>query len=490
MIEVEIDKDSGFCFGVVTAIESAERELGNTDTLYCLGDIVHNSLEVERLEYMGLHTIDHDGLSKLRDRKVLLRAHGEPPSTYSLAKRNNITIIDATCPVVLRLQRKIHKCYQETRANNTQLVIYGKKGHAEVNGLVGQTEGTAIVIEKIEDLDRLDFTRAISLFSQTTKSLDGFKAVVAEIKQRMAEGVEFNYYDTICRQVANRLPNIKAFASSHDWVYFVAGRKSSNGKMLFEECRKANPNTLFISEVSEITEPLPEGVRRVGVCGATSTPKWLMEEVAVRINDLLCMNLEIAGYETVGYLDGNEAYEAIIQDHAFQCALVDIMLPGRDGYSLLPKLKQYEIPVIFLTAKGDIASKIKGLKDGAEDYIVKPFEMLEVMVRLEKVLERNGTVQEQIQIGDVIIDTASRTVTKMGMEIYLKPMEYNCLMVFAKNPNKALTRNQILQELWNEEFCGETRTVDAHVGRIRKKLGWQDKIKTIPRIGYRLEVDL
>ena len=216
---------------------------------------------------------------------MLLRAHGEPPSTYALAKRNNITIIDATCPVVLRLQRKIHKCYQETRANNTQLVIYGKKGHAEVNGLVGQTEGTAIVIEKIEDLDRLDFTRAISLFSQTTKSLDGFKAVVAEIKQRMAEGVEFNYYDTICRQVANRLPNIKAFASSHDWVYFVAGRKSSNGKMLFEECRKANPNTLFISEVSEITEPLPEGVRRVGVCGATSTPKWLMEEVAVRIKE-------------------------------------------------------------------------------------------------------------------------------------------------------------------------------------------------------------
>ena len=217
---------------------------------------------------------------------MLLRAHGEPPSTYALAKRNNITIIDATCPVVLRLQRKIHKCYQETRANNTQLVIYGKKGHAEVNGLVGQAEGTAIVIEKIEDLDRLDFTRAISLFSQTTKSLDGFKAVVAEIKQRMAEGVEFNYYDTICRQVANRLPNIKAFASSHDWVYFVAGRKSSNGKMLFEECRKANPNTLFISEVSEITEPLPEGVRRVGVCGATSTPKWLMEEVAVRIKEL------------------------------------------------------------------------------------------------------------------------------------------------------------------------------------------------------------
>ena len=208
------------------------------------------------------------------------------------------------------------------------------------------------------------------------------------------------------------------------------------------------------------------------------------------INNLLCMNLEVTGYQTVSYLDGNDASEGIAWDHDFQCALVDIMLPGKDGYTLLPELNHYGIPVIFLTARADISSKVKGLKEGAEDYIVKPFEMLEVMVRLEKVLERNGTVQEQIQIGDVIIDTASRTVTKMGMEIYLKPMEYNCLMVFAKNPNKALTRNQILQELWNEEFCGETRTVDAHVGRIRKKLGWQDKIKTIPRIGYRLEVDL
>lgn len=216
----------------------------------------------------------------------MLRAHGEPPSTYEIARKNDITIVDATCPVVLQLQRKIHKCYQETRINNTQLVIYGKKGHAEVNGLVGQTEGTAIVVEKIEDLDRLDFNRDICLFSQTTKSLDGFRKVVKEIEQRRAENVRFEYHDTICRQVANRLPNIKAFASSHDWVYFVAGKKSSNGKMLLEECRKANPNTIFISEVKEITEPLPAGVRRVGVCGATSTPKWLMEEVAVRIQEL------------------------------------------------------------------------------------------------------------------------------------------------------------------------------------------------------------
>lgn len=283
MMEVEIDKDSGFCFGVVTAIESAERELKNTATLYCLGDIVHNSLEVERLRAMGLQTIDHDELARLNDCKVLLRAHGEPPSTYLMARQNNITIVDATCPVVLRLQRKIHKCYQETRTNHTQLVIYGKKGHAEVNGLVGQTEGTAIVVEKLEDLERLDFSRNISLFSQTTKPFDGFMEIVAAIRSRIKEGVAFDYYDTICRQVANRLPNIKSFASSHDWVYFVAGRKSSNGRVLFEECRKANPNTLFITEPSEITEPLPQGVKRVGVCGATSTPKWLMEQVAERV---------------------------------------------------------------------------------------------------------------------------------------------------------------------------------------------------------------
>ena len=185
--------------------------------------------------------------------------------------------------MVLQLQKKIHRCYQETRDTHTQLVIYGKKGHAEVNGLVGQTEGTAIVIEKVEDLDKLDFNRNIALFSQTTKSLDGFRKVVAEIEKRISPDVSFQYHDTICRQVANRLPNIQRFASEHDWVYFVAGKKSSNGKMLFEECRKANPNTQFISSAAEITERLPEGVLRVGVCGATSTPKWLMEEIAERV---------------------------------------------------------------------------------------------------------------------------------------------------------------------------------------------------------------
>ena len=283
MIEVEIDKDSGFCFGVVNAIESAERELKTSKTLYCLGDIVHNSLEVERLRQRGLCTIEHEEFARLKDCKVLLRAHGEPPSTYQVAQQNRITIVDATCPVVLRLQRTIHKCYLETRSKGTQLVIYGKKGHAEVNGLVGQTEGTAIVVEKPEDLDRLDFQQGISLFSQTTKSLDGFRKIVSEIQQRIAPGVEFAYHDTICRQVANRLHNIKAFASQHDWVYFVAGKKSSNGKMLFDECLKANAHTVFISDASEVQDPLPAGVERVGICGATSTPKWLMEAVADRV---------------------------------------------------------------------------------------------------------------------------------------------------------------------------------------------------------------
>lgn len=286
MVDVEIDVGSGFCFGVVTAIKSAEGELANTDTLYCLGDIVHNSLEVERLESLGLHTIDHEELAKLKNAKVLLRAHGEPPSTYDVARRNNIQIVDATCPVVLRLQKKIHKCYETTRSTMSQVVIYGKKGHAEVNGLVAQTDGNAIVIEKKEDLHLLDFNKNICLFSQTTKSLDGFREIVKLIQDKVQSPTKFEYYDTICRQVANRLPKIKEFAARHDCIYFVAGNKSSNGKMLFEECKKANPYTLFISDASEITEKLPAEIKNVGVCGATSTPKWLMEKVAKRILEL------------------------------------------------------------------------------------------------------------------------------------------------------------------------------------------------------------
>jgi DNA-binding response OmpR family regulator len=215
----------------------------------------------------------------------------------------------------------------------------------------------------------------------------------------------------------------------------------------------------------------------------------LVIEDEASINDLICMNLEVAGYEVEAFLDGDQASEALKEDHAYQLALVDVMLPGKDGFELLPELKSYGVPVIFLTARGDLSSKVKGLKEGAEDYIVKPFEMLELLVRVDKVLCRYRTVREIIRIRDVEIDPEKRCVTKAGEEVYLKPMEFDCLMMFVRSKNKALTREQILSSLWGIEFEGETRTVDAHVGRIRKKLGFQDVIRTIPRIGYRLEVD-
>jgi len=280
---VEIDKDSGFCFGVVNAINSAEKALQAGDALFCLGDIVHNSQEVNRLQERGLKTIDHEALKKLKNRRVLLRAHGEPPSTYHTAKENNITIIDATCPVVLQLQKQIFKQFTSTNPEQTQIVIYGKIGHAEVNGLVGQTSGKAIVIEKKEDLDFLDFGKDIYLFSQTTMSLNNYQEIVDEIQQRMKPGATFRFFDTICRQVANRMPNIKIFASRHDVVLFVAGKKSSNGKALYEECKKANPATYMISDAREIQSSWFKNAQSVGVCGATSTPLWLMEDVAARV---------------------------------------------------------------------------------------------------------------------------------------------------------------------------------------------------------------
>jgi len=286
MRNVEIHKESGFCFGVVNAIRSAEKELDNDDELYCLGDIVHNSQEVNRLQKKGLRTINHEELKEMQNKKVLLRAHGEPPSTYETAQFNSIQIIDATCPVVLQLQKKIRKHHRESNENALQIVIFGKNGHAEVNGLVGQTDGTAIVVENKSDLEQLDFNRAICLFSQTTMSVNDFQEMVEEIKARIHPEVEFKYFDTICRQVANRIPNIRAFASRHDLVLFVAGEKSSNGKVLFAECKKANPNTLLISSPENIDPEWLIHAKSVGICGATSTPKWLMEEVAQTVESL------------------------------------------------------------------------------------------------------------------------------------------------------------------------------------------------------------
>jgi len=281
MLQIEIDSGSGFCFGVTTAIKKAEEELGKGHPLYCLGDIVHNSMECDRLRRLGLITITHDDLQTLRDATVLLRAHGEPPETYATARRNNITIIDATCPVVLRLQQRIKTRWQESQSQ--QIVIFGKPGHAEVLGLVGQTGGEAIVIERYEDAATLDFSRDIYLYSQTTKSLDEFHRIIDYIEAHISEEATFQWFDTICRQVANRMPNVSAFAQRHDLILFVSGRKSSNGKVLFNECLRVNPNSHLIEGPADIRHEWLEGISTVGICGATSTPKWLMEECKAAI---------------------------------------------------------------------------------------------------------------------------------------------------------------------------------------------------------------
>ncbi len=283
-LQIEIDSGSGFCFGVTTAIKKAEEELSKGTTLYCLGDIVHNGMECERLRQMGLVTINHDNLAELHDAKVLLRAHGEPPATYALARRNNIEIIDATCPVVLQLQKRIKTQYEASP--HAQIVIFGKTGHAEVLGLVGQTQGEAVVIESSADVTRLDFTRDIYLYSQTTKSLDEFHHIIAYIEEHIAPTATFRSFDTICRQVANRMPNISAFASRHDLILFVCGRKSSNGKVLFNECKRVNPNSHLIEGPEEIAPAWLTDIKTVGICGATSTPKWLMEKCRDAISEL------------------------------------------------------------------------------------------------------------------------------------------------------------------------------------------------------------
>ncbi len=287
-MNIEIDQGSGFCFGVTRAIGKAEEMLaGSGQRLYCLGDIVHNSMECDRLEKMGLSTIDHCQFDQLHDATVLLRAHGEPPTTYQRAEENHIEIIDATCPVVLHLQERIKREYDADTDHHKQIVIFGKNGHAEVLGLVGQTQGTAIVIEKPEEVTRLDFTRDICLYSQTTKQLDEFRQIVEYIQGHISPDATFTYADTICRQVANRMPHIREFASRHDVVLFVCGKKSSNGRVLFNECQSVNPHSYMIDAASEIDLQWLQDCNSVGICGATSTPKWLMEECKAHIEQFL-----------------------------------------------------------------------------------------------------------------------------------------------------------------------------------------------------------
>ena len=298
MIQIEIDEGSGFCFGVTTAIKKAEEELAQGRPLYCLGDIVHNGMECDRLREMGLITINLEEMRKLHDVKVLLRAHGEPPETYELARRNHIEIIDATCPVVLQLQKKIKQQYETSHklpagegsaassSRGGSIVIFGKKGHAEVLGLVGQTQSSAIVIESFEEVTKLDFTRDIYLYSQTTKSLDEFHRIIDYIQSHMAPSATFKSFDTICRSVANRMPNISQFATKHDLILFVCGRKSSNGKVLYNECLRVNPNTHLVEDPQEIQKEWLEGIQTVGICGATSTPRWLMEQCSEAIQQM------------------------------------------------------------------------------------------------------------------------------------------------------------------------------------------------------------
>ena len=269
---IEIDQGSGFCFGVTRAIGKAEEELAKEEQLYCLGDIVHNGKECNRLGQMGLVTINHEQMRDIHD---------------ALAREHSINLIDATCPVVLHLQERIKKEYDADTEHKKQIVIFGKNGHAEVLGLVGQTEETAIIIESAEEVKKLDFNRDICLYSQTTMPLDEFRKIVDYVQQHISPEATFTYYDTICRQVANRMPNIRSFALKHDAVLFVCGKKSSNGRVLFNECKKANPRSYMIDTANEIDVRWLQGCESIGICGATSTPKWLMEECKVRIEQLL-----------------------------------------------------------------------------------------------------------------------------------------------------------------------------------------------------------
>lgn len=288
-MEVTIDKNSGYCFGVEYAIQMAEDEMENSSKLYCLGDIVHNAMEVDRLSNKGLVVIDRENLEELHDCKVLIRAHGEPPETYRTAIKNNIELIDASCPVVLKLQHRVKSAFDKMESQDGQIVIYGKKGHAEVIGLTGQTLEKAIVVMDDEDLDQIDFSRPVTLFSQTTKSTKGFYELKAKIEARIKEArgsmeeMDFNANDSICRQVSNREPQLQKFSKDNDVIIFVAGKKSSNGKALYQVCKQINPRSYFVENETEINMDWLNPEDKIGICGATSTPMWLMDQVKEHI---------------------------------------------------------------------------------------------------------------------------------------------------------------------------------------------------------------
>ncbi len=276
-MNIEIDNNSGFCFGVVYAVKKAEEYLKHKKNLFCLGDIVHNDMEVLRLQKQGLKIIDYKTFEKLKDKEVLIRAHGEPPKTYEIAKKNNIKLVDASCPIVLRLQMNIRRTYEQMKKKNGQIVIFGKKGHAEVIGLAGHTNNEAIIVSSIDDLNSIDFNRPIAIFSQTTKSSSEYHKIIEEIKKRK-KTQDFFYQDSVCKQVSNRDKEIRKFCENKDIIIFISGKKSSNGKMLFEICKSINPNTKFVSDISELNPLWFKNINSVGISGATSTPAWLMNK--------------------------------------------------------------------------------------------------------------------------------------------------------------------------------------------------------------------
>ena len=284
-MKVTIETGSGFCFGVVSAIKAADIELEKSGHLYCLGDIVHNTNEVNRLKTKGLEIIDYDKFKNLKNCNVLIRAHGEPPETYEMAKKNNVKLIDASCVVVKKLQNKIKNNFKKMEIAGGQIVIYGKKDHPEVIGLAGQTEYKAIIIESIENIDKIDFSKPVRLYAQTTKSVKEFKKIITNIQNRMRIAnketqIDFVAVDSICRQVANRAPKLKKFSQNNDVIIFVSDKKSSNGEFLYKVCKEANPNSFFVSEVADIKKEWFKDFNTVGLCGATSTPLWLMEEIS------------------------------------------------------------------------------------------------------------------------------------------------------------------------------------------------------------------
>lgn len=286
-MKVTIDSHSGFCAGVVRAISEAESAIEKWGSVSCLGDIVHNRIEVQRLEAMGLRTINHDGIKELTaGSHMLIRAHGEPPTTYALAKSVGVEVIDATCPVVAALQRRVQRAYKAMKQCGGQLVILGKHGHAEVVGLIGQVDGDAIVVESEAEVDAIDFSRPVYLLSQTTQSVALFERLCKIIEDRLTDGATLTADDTICRRVSSREEHLRSFAKSHDIVIFVCGRKSSNGKVLYNICLEENPRSYNIEEASELQTEWFAGAKSVGVCGATSTPLWLMESVAKQIEKL------------------------------------------------------------------------------------------------------------------------------------------------------------------------------------------------------------